>query len=304
MFGVIFKPAKAANTFQAPSERSTRYVAIKRLSKRAIETYLQTGGEENPYKEIARMQELGDDMHVLSCTEALEDDEYLYIVTSMGIHGTLKDSILWSQPQTMDPTQVRDCFIQILNILDYLEKHGICHRDLSPDNFLFLTPTRLVAFDFALSLKVPVDENGQRTLMSPQGSFGTSAWMAPEVFFNLIYDSVGSDLWSAVIVLYNLVTNQVLYRLPLASDISFRYFILAEGLASNPLNERTIEILQTTVDEGRRDQQNALLKQASAHLNMDPSVMEIFEHVLRVKPHNRWTLAQVMESDYIQSDDR
>jgi len=174
-------------TFQAPSG-TPEYVAIKQLNKKAVARYLDRGGQENPFKEIDRMQELGDDVHVLRCVEALQDDEYLYIITPKACPecGTLKDLIPWfSKSGALDPDRVRQIYRQLLDILLYLARNDICHRDLSPDNFLFLTPDRLVVFDLALSLRVPraaavpgqQHRKPHRLLMLPQGNFGTFSYM-------------------------------------------------------------------------------------------------------------------------------
>merc|ERR1712157_666916 len=80
----------------------------------------------------------------------------------------------------------------------------------------------------------------QRALTTPQGNFGTRAWMAPEIYFNRDFCGLQADLWSAAICLYNMLTNQVLYHIPLPVDISFRYFLLARGLSDQPVNERTV----------------------------------------------------------------
>jgi hypothetical protein len=42
---------------------------------------LQEGYQEHPFREIHRLQTMGDDIHVLSIVEALQDRHYLYIVT-------------------------------------------------------------------------------------------------------------------------------------------------------------------------------------------------------------------------------
>jgi hypothetical protein len=54
------------------------------------------------------MQELGDDYHVLKCTEALDNDKYLYIVMPKACEDgrTLKDVILWME-EGLDPSRAR-----------------------------------------------------------------------------------------------------------------------------------------------------------------------------------------------------
>lgn len=314
LFAVIYTRVgdSSSGLFLAPER--PEYVAIKRLDKAVVAGQMALGGEENPYKEICRMQELGDNTHVLKCIETLEDDQYLYIITPKACEeGTLKDAIPWMQ-EGLESSRARSIFTQILKILLYLTQHNICHHDLSPDNFMFLTSDRLVAFDLALSLRMPTSpDTGQRTLMTPQGNFGTRAWQPPEVYRNRIFDGAACDLWSSLVILYNLLTGQVLCEAPHPTDISFRYFILAGGLSSRPINERTVEILMETFNDESANNNNTngqgsttqhkLLNQSMAHLNLSPPAIELLEHVFVIQPAERWTLAQVIESTYVQSAD-
>jgi serine/threonine protein kinase len=306
-FGIIYK-RQSPNCYRCPAPERAQYVAIKVLNKAAVRDNLRKGGEENPYKEISRMQELGDNQHVLQCIEALEDETYLYIITPKACRdGTLKDAIPWFRSNKMEPSRVYMIFSQILQILLYLEEHSICHRDLSPDNFLFLTPDNLVVYDLALSQRIPHNgqQQQQRTLLYPSGSFGTRAYMAPELFRDKLYDGVGVDLWSATIILYNMMTGQILYHMPFPSDILFRYFILAKGLSSQPVNERTIEILMEQFklgEQGPTDDRTDMMNRAMAHLTFPPSAVQLFENLFALNPAQRWTLSQTIESDYAFSD--
>merc|ERR1712157_286690 len=142
---------------------------------------------------------------------------------------------------------------------------------------------------------------GTETPTTPQGNFGTRAWMAPEIYFNRDFCGLQADLWSAAICLYNMLTNQVLYHIPLPVDISFRYFLLARGLSDQPVNERTVEVLMDLNRPGvtnNNGPQQELLRKAIAHLNMSPEAMEVLQNLLEISPSQRWTLAQAMESDF------
>jgi serine/threonine protein kinase len=305
VFAVVYR-AIGNNAFQAPDRENAKYVAIKRLNKRVVNACLEQGCNENPYKEMARMEELGDNIHVLQHVELLEDDEYLYIVTPQGC--TLKDEIRWRDyDNIMESRRSRMIFRKILQILGYLEERGINHHDLSPDNFLFLTPDNLVVYDLALSVRIPINPlTRQRTLIAPQGNFGTYAWMCPIVFYDRQYDGVAMDLWAAGVILYNLLTNQLLYEQPNLSNVSFKYFVWAKGLSSTPLNERVIELLHDISFRAQNDESYAgmyqeLMVKATAHVNLSPEAVELLENLLEVDPANRYSLAQAMESQYVQS---
>jgi len=293
--------SQAANNgmhkFIAPAPEAARLVAIKKLNKEVIRQYLEKGGHEDPYKEVSRMQELGDGVHVLECLEALEDEDYLYIVSPYTSEGSLADRI---DPGNGYPeAEAQALFRNILEILLYLERHGIFHHDLSPDNFLFFKG-RLILFDLAMSMRVPRLPNGNRFLITPQGVYGTPPCLAPEIFLNRTpFDGVACDLWGAATILYILLTGHPLYKLPHPTDRLFRYYILAGGLAPVP-NEQVVEMWQNAVNA----QDNRTLAAFQANLNIPPDARELLINLLRLRPGERWTLQQAVDSTWVQSNMR
>ena len=291
------REAETVLTFTAPDPSQAKLVAIKTLNKRVVRQYLARGGHENPFKEVSRMQTLGDGIHVLECLEALEDDTYLFIVMPYCRDGSLMENLPWGSGYPVE--QARKLFKNILEILLYLERHAIFHHDLSPDNFLFFNG-RLVLFDFAMSIRFSREENGTRYLLPPQGVFGTMPTMAPEVFFNQTpFDGVGADLWGAAVTLYSLLTGHILYRLPHPSDLLFRYYILAGGLRPG-LNEEMVEILETAFQPENNDDQENLMTHAMANLNIPPDALEVLINLLSFNPASRWTLMQTAESAWVR----
>lgn len=130
--------------------------------------------------------------------------------------------------------------------------------------------------------------------------------MAPEIFENRVpYDGIATDLWGVAVIFYYLLTNQLLYREPHGQDISFRYFLAARGLSSNPMNERTVELLQALAARSATHPHVAhlrdrLLQQARVHMNLSDDAVQLLERLLAVDPAQRCTLAQAMESDFVQ----
>jgi serine/threonine protein kinase len=269
LFGIIYPRVRGTTTFVVPSSDDDdhgdtnreevggvesirpRRVVIKKLNKQVVGDYLARGGPENPYKEIYRAQTLGDNQHVLQFVDVLEDEFSLYMISRQGL--TLRDAILWGPDGGMPGPSHRAprVFSQILDVVQYLHRHDICHHDLSPDNFLFLPcegsdvvdeedpDTPLVVYDLAMSLLMPSADG----VLRAAGFFGKRAYQPPEGIANVPYDGRAFDLWSCVLILYNMLTGFVLYRSPLRADVCFLYFILARGLGSVPDNDRATEIL-------------------------------------------------------------
>ena len=77
-FGIVH-PRLEEGVYQIPNRDNCEHVAIKCLNKQVVDAALRAGTNENPYKEIYRMQTLGDNVHVLGCIEALQDQTYIYI---------------------------------------------------------------------------------------------------------------------------------------------------------------------------------------------------------------------------------
>ena len=287
----------APGVFRAPDPRkgTPSYVAIKMLNKAVVDQHLAAGGRENPYKEICRCQALGDNIHVIMC-EALQDDERLYMITPKG--KPLVDQI-FSRRTPLPAAQVHAYVLQMLRILVYLAKHDIHHRDLSPDNLFILPNGQLVLTDMAMSLKIPRDANNQRILLKDQGTFGTAAWMAPEIFHRFPFDGVTADLWCVMHIAYNCLTGHLLYRRPHPTDWSYLFFVIAGGLTADALNEQAMEVLQDLSEHGEAQDLQRIQEQAMAHMAFGPRVREFLSRVLTNAPHERWNLGQVLRSDYV-----
>jgi len=296
-FAVVYQHVSTtgtnAVTFRVPHPSQATYVAVKQLNKQVVQQQLQKGHRENPYAEIQRMQELGDDKHVLSCRNALETNEYLFIVTTRG-ERTLDRVIDWGQgpPDTDDTINVHEIYCHLMEILLYLRRHGICHRDFTPDNILQLPNQQWVVMDMAMSHRMT------EGWYEPVGSFGTMAYMAPEIFMNRMNQPSLVDLWSATVILYNLQTSFPLYEMPIPGNLWFTFNILAKGLSSLPMNERCVDVYNG-LPEGR--EKEALLQRMHQHLDFSPELMELFENVLNFRVEERWGLDEVMASDYIQN---
>lgn len=299
-FGVVFlhHPGDPPNTFRE-QDHETPYVAIKMLNKRVVNDYLAGGGRENPYKEICRYQELGDNVHVIRF-EALEDCEKLYVITPKG---TPFDHVVFG-PAQHHPATIHEYVVQMLSILAYLEQHNIHHRDLSPDNLLILPNGELVLFDFAMSLRIPrvasVDGQTRRAMFTNQGSFGTRSWMAPEIFNEESFDGVLADLWCVMHIMYNLETKRLLLRIPHWLDFSYRFFILAgAGGFTRGGAGSVMQALEEIREEGGSRTQNEIISLTVAHRNLPLNVRTLFYNSFANNPLERWTLGQVIRSDYV-----
>jgi Protein kinase domain len=308
---MVILPLRGQNTFAAPLQGEANFVMVKRLRKDVLHPYLDSGGTENPYKEVALMQQLGDDNHVLKCVECLEDDDHLYIITRLACsEGTLQDVILGyiqdvhSIRGVMDVDRARNIFRKILDILLYLVERGICHRDLSPCNLLFLSPDNLVVFDFASSAQLPTNEaTGQRALLRHRPFEGKACWMCHEVYSGGQYDGPHMDLYAAGLILYYLCTGLILYEKPCSDmssnefDVSYIYFIAGEGLAHTPTS-----LVQGARISGLQAVPTEISRKTAAHAATDLHAMNILIQLLKHEPADRICLSQAREAPFVTQE--
>jgi serine/threonine protein kinase len=292
-------------TFQCPAPNQVQHVAVKQLARSVVDEYLNAGGHENPYTEVSRAQQYGqDNLYVLGCIEALQDHEYLYIISPMCV--SLEEEIPWRQRHSFSEERAIAYFDQLLQILQFLQREGICHRDLTPGNTM-IYQGRLVVSDMAMSFRIPPprppqDEGiGQQApvmLVRPQGKYGKNAYLPPEVRHNLDpFDPYACDLWSCMVTLFNLVTGELLYKDSFARYHTYYHFVMAHGCSRRGVNRALLRIYFLEVAEARRPrlEDSPVLRTAHKVMLLSDELLELFGRVIQEDPQNRWNLAQVQE---------
>jgi len=295
LMGVIYHRRKEDLLYDEPSEQTVQRVAIKRLELKVVQKELEAGSRENPFKEVYRMQSMGDNVHVVGIIEALQDENYLYIITPWCEGGCLSDHVpLVPNEQYSVEDQARVLFQQILENLHYVNKlHGICHRDIKPQNFLVSRNGRVLIADLAMSFKMP--EGGQ---VKDIGQFGTPPFMVPEIALSQPFDGTKCDFWAAMVSLYSLVTGlPYLYRTPRPDDILFRYCIMARGLS----RDRQNYLVQEIMNEVDNDKEVHMLNTVSQQItNMGVDLLEMFENSLSLNPEQRWGSEEAVQCRWMR----
>jgi len=155
-------------------------------------------------REIAILKEV-DHPNIIKLHEVFEDDHKLHLVMELCTGGELFDRIV---AKTQSPEghfseyDAAEIVRSILKAIQYChDELHICHRDLKPKNFLFLTDddkSVIKIIDFGLSRHESMDTGGvMRTMV------GTPHYVAPEVLRGSYTKSC--DMWSIGIISYILL---------------------------------------------------------------------------------------------------
>jgi serine/threonine-protein kinase len=95
--------------------------------------------------------------------------------------------------------------VRVAKALDYIEKQGILHRDIKPDNLLLTLQgtVKLCDLGFAqeITQKVVVDQT--------EFTSGTPQYMSPEQARGQLHLDIRSDIYSLGATLYHMVTGKV-----------------------------------------------------------------------------------------------
>mmetsp|Transcript_111660 Transcript_111660/g.346472 ORF Transcript_111660/g.346472 Transcript_111660/m.346472 type:complete len:530 (-) Transcript_111660:203-1792(-) len=139
-----------------------------------------------------------DHPHVARLFDVYESQEFLHLVMECMEGGELYERIV--ELKTFSERDAADTVWQMLLAVNYLHSHGIVHRDLKLENFLYDVKgsSHLKLIDFGFS-KV-WDPN-----MKMQVSCGTLAYVAPEVL-KKNYTSQ-CDLWSLGVIVFILLSG-------------------------------------------------------------------------------------------------
>jgi len=184
---------------------------------------------------------------------------------------------------------VFDFFSPYFKSLAHLRHLGICHGDISLENFVVSRDGRVVLTDFGHCLRVPfVDRNNDiPRLIEPHGPRGHRLYMAPEILYNVMpFDGFAIDLWGAAIILYWLLVGVHPWESALWHRPEFRN-VMNEPL---PPDGEWLE---------RLDQRELGRQMAASGRAISPLAADLLIRMLRRNPNERYTLLQVQQHPWM-----
>eukprot|EP01036_Dinobryon_divergens_P038062 gene38062-49902_t len=207
-----------------------KIVIIKISRMAALQRYWGSAAED-PIQEILAMQylhpntfpgyPLQDTMHQIECcvTKGFRD---VYSIMPYCKLGDVTDLIM--DKGAMNNSAAKNMMKQLLDGLEFLQSHGIGHRDMSPENVVMdvmpntSNSVKFVITDFGMAVKCPprtdVVDGGNSPLTAashqriPHKDVGKLPYNAPEIFLGVPFvNPMLSDMWSLGIMLLAALTG-------------------------------------------------------------------------------------------------
>ena len=286
-------------------EMTDEFVVIKvdrrQSMQRLHDTHSTVTNPENPWKEVAALQLLGNTHpNVINLLGAFIDDRCLYEVMPY-CSGDSLSTFIRSHPNGISVTQARHIFVQLLLGLHHIHSHGVCHHDISLSNIMFDEDgSNCIIIDFGMSLRVPhsymddpsgatddvTDESmgTTRRLIHSNNHCGKLRFMAPEIYQReYAFDGLAVDIWSAGVVLFALITGKQPYERPDANKDSGYYDLIDDGFY---WDTHKVDPLLSWGHE------------------VSFELVDLLKKMLNPNPRERATLSQILNHRWLYASDR
>ncbi|XP_024974389.1 calcium-dependent protein kinase 28-like [Cynara cardunculus var. scolymus] len=186
-------------TYVAIDKSTGDRVAVKKIEKNKM---LLPIAVEDVKREVKILRALSGHENVVQFHNAFEDNSFVYIVMELCEGGELLDRILSKKDGRYTEKDAAVVVRQMLRVAAQCHLHGLVHRDMKPENFLFKSPnvdSHLKATDFGLS-----------DFIRPGKKFtdivGSAYYVAPEVLKRR--SGPESDVWSIGVISYILLCGR------------------------------------------------------------------------------------------------
>ena len=152
---------------------------------------------QQEYRILSRLRHRG----IIGVHDMGEINGRLYIAMSL-LQGETLESMV-SRAKKLGEVVSIEITRQLADILDYLHRQGIIHRDIKTSNVMITPDRRVILFDFGTALLVenPLPEDFQ-------GIFGTPPFVSPEQIEVKADIDGRADLYSLGIILYRMVAGR------------------------------------------------------------------------------------------------
>lgn len=182
----------------ATCRASGREFAVKRQRLRGMPANMQ-----ERVRTEAAIHLTMDSPHVVRVADVYECDDFVDIVIERLAGGELLDHLM-KRDTGFSERRAASVVRQILLAVSYIHSHGVCHRDLKLENFMYEDDDndhlQLIDFGFSALCRPGMPELSLNC--------GSAGYAAPEVYGSSLYDSQ-CDIWSVGVIVFTVLTGSM-----------------------------------------------------------------------------------------------
>ncbi|CAO3614863.1 unnamed protein product [Cunninghamella echinulata] len=253
----------------------------------AIKTINKLGMFNNPRVRSSIEREVGilklvDHPQIVHIEATMETEHSLCIILEYAEGVELFDFVqdLYQQRQKkqekVDEKLIKGIFLQLVQVVKWLHKHNIVHRDLKLENIMIHMNKQhqpiLKVTDFGLARVIDPDSPLLTTRC------GSEEYAAPEIVQSKKYDGRQTDTWALGVILYTLLVGY----------LPFRY--------DPTKNERVTQMFYRIV---RAQVKWPKTWDQSPHLAASPEAKHLVEQILVRQPEHRLNLDDIEQSVWL-----
>ena len=133
--------------------------------------------------------------NIINIYDYFNEKNYYVLVLKFCENGSLEDYLI--QNENIPESKLMEWAKQILGALSYMHQNNASHHDIKPSNILIDSFGRIKLADFGIAQFL---QKNEKSMIYG----GSVAFIAPEQFLKVPYDSFKADAWSFGVTLYML----------------------------------------------------------------------------------------------------
>ncbi|KAH3676116.1 hypothetical protein WICMUC_002413 [Wickerhamomyces mucosus] len=197
-------------------------------------------------KEVVIHLKLHQHPNIITIHQILDFNYCIFIIMDYYSEGDLFVNIVDKKIYQNSISLIKNCFIQLLDVISYCHSKGIFHCDIKPENIMVSSNgSKLIIGDFGLAT--------QCEFINSKICVGSSYYMPPErlcqlnhnLSSSIEYPSNKGDLWSLSIILINLICIRNPWMKASEQDPTFNAFLQNPKILLKilPISNELYEIL-------------------------------------------------------------
>jgi hypothetical protein len=246
---------------------------------------VENGAKQQQQQQQQQQQSLSSlkQHHVMTADTIMANQSHVFIVMPYCSGGDIFQRVSQQPNFRFTESQSKYWFRQMLIGLRTLQSCQLCHRDISPENFIIMEDSITLVIDFGMCLRIPYSttaaataiEDGEegspttttttRQLIKRQMACGKLPHMAPEIRYQRPFDGYAVDIWSTGTVLLFMLTGKRL-----------------DGPPRHP--EHFFRLLDLRTEYGVSD-----------------DAMDLLRRIFRDRPEDRATLEEIWSHPFLQT---